>query len=94
MRWAGHVARMGDDRGVHRVLVGKSERKRPLGRPRRKWEDNIKMDKIPLLKIQLMHLLCQHQHNRLTCRHTTDYVASDVHNITIRIALVKNWETL
>ena len=43
-RWAGHVARMGEDRGVHRVLVGKPERKRPLGRPRRRWEDNIKMD--------------------------------------------------
>jgi len=44
MRWAGHVARMGEDRGVHRVLVGKPERKRPLGRPRCRWEDNIKMD--------------------------------------------------
>ena len=44
MRWAGHVARMGEDRGVHRVLVGKPEGKRPLGRQRRKWEDNIKMD--------------------------------------------------
>ena len=44
MRWAGHVARMGEDRGVHRVLVGKTEGKRPLGRPRRRWEDNIKMD--------------------------------------------------
>ena len=43
MRWAGHVARMGG-RGVHRVLVGKPEGKRPLGRPRRRWEDNIKMD--------------------------------------------------
>ena len=44
MRWAGHVARMGEDRGVHRVLVGKPEGKRPLARPRRRWEDNIKMD--------------------------------------------------
>jgi hypothetical protein len=44
MRWAGHVARMGDDRGVHRVLVGKPEGKRPLGRPRHRREDNIKMD--------------------------------------------------
>ena len=44
MRWAGHVARMGEDRGVHRVLVGKPEGKRPLGRPRRRWENNIKMD--------------------------------------------------
>jgi len=43
MRWAGHVARMGEDRGVHRVLVGKHEGKRPLGIPRRRWEDNIKM---------------------------------------------------
>jgi hypothetical protein len=44
MRWAGHVARMGEDRGVHRVLVGKPEGKRPPGRPRRRWEDNIKME--------------------------------------------------
>ena len=44
MRWAGHVARMGEDRGVHRVLVGKPEGKKPLVRPRRRWEDNIKMD--------------------------------------------------
>jgi hypothetical protein len=44
MRWAGHVAHMGEKRGVHRVLVGKPEGKRPLGRPRRRWEDNIKMD--------------------------------------------------
>ena len=44
MRWVGHVARMGEGRDVHRVLVGKPEGKRPLGRPRRRWEDNIKMD--------------------------------------------------
>jgi hypothetical protein len=44
IRWAGHVARMGEGRGVHRVLVGKPEGKRPLGRPRRRWEDNIKRD--------------------------------------------------
>jgi hypothetical protein len=44
MRSAGHVARMGEDRGVHSVLVGKPEGKRPLGRPRRRWEDNINMD--------------------------------------------------
>jgi len=44
MRWAGLVARMGEGRVVHRVLVGKPEGKRPLGRPRRRWEDNIKMD--------------------------------------------------
>jgi hypothetical protein len=44
MRWAGHVARMGERRGVHMVLVGKSEGKRPLGRPRHRWDDNIKWD--------------------------------------------------
>ena len=44
MRWEGRVARMGERRGVYRVLVGKPERKRPLGRPRRRWENNIKMD--------------------------------------------------
>ena len=44
MRWAGRVAHMGERRGVYRVLVGKPEGKRPLGRPRRRWEDNIKMD--------------------------------------------------
>jgi hypothetical protein len=44
MRWAGHVARMGKERGMNRVLVGKPEGKRPLGRPRRRWEDIIKMD--------------------------------------------------
>ena len=43
LRWAGHVARMEEGRGVHKVLVGKPEGKRPLGRPRRRWEDNIKM---------------------------------------------------
>jgi len=44
IRWAGHVVRMGEDRVVQRVLVGKPEGKRPLGRSRRRWEDNIKMD--------------------------------------------------
>jgi hypothetical protein len=44
MRWAGHVARMGEDRKVYKVLIGEPERKRPLGRPRRRWEDGISMD--------------------------------------------------
>jgi len=44
MWWAGHVAYLGDRTGVYRVLVAKPEGKRPLGRPRRRWEDNIKMD--------------------------------------------------
>jgi hypothetical protein len=50
IRWAGHVARMGDKRNVYRLLVGKPEGKRPLGRPKRRWIDNIKMD---LLEIEL-----------------------------------------
>jgi hypothetical protein len=44
MRWAGHVARMGEKRNAYRILVGKPEGKRPLGRPIRRWVDNIKMD--------------------------------------------------
>jgi hypothetical protein len=44
MRWAGHVARMGEKRNAYRILVRNPEGKRPLGRPRRRWVDNIKMD--------------------------------------------------
>jgi hypothetical protein len=44
LRWAGHVARMGERRGAYRALVGKREGRRPFGRPRRRWEDNILMD--------------------------------------------------
>jgi hypothetical protein len=44
MRWAGHVRRMGETRNAYRILVGKPDGKRPLGRPKRMWEDNIKMD--------------------------------------------------
>ena len=44
MRWAGHAARMGEERRVHRVLMGKPEGKRPLGRPRHRWVDNIRTD--------------------------------------------------
>jgi hypothetical protein len=44
MKWAGHVARMGEVRGAYNILVGRPEGRRPLGRPRRRWEDNIKMD--------------------------------------------------
>jgi hypothetical protein len=50
MRWAGHVARMGEKRNVYRLLVRKPEGKRPLGRPRRRWIENIKTD---LLEIEL-----------------------------------------
>jgi hypothetical protein len=44
IRWAGHVARMGEKQGAYRILVGRPEGRRPLGRPRHRWEDNIKMD--------------------------------------------------
>jgi hypothetical protein len=44
MRWAGHVARIAEGKGVYRVLVGRPEGKRPLGRPKRRWENNIKLD--------------------------------------------------
>jgi hypothetical protein len=44
LRWAGHVARMGEKRGAYRILVGSPEGRRPLGRTRRRWQDNIKMD--------------------------------------------------
>jgi hypothetical protein len=44
MRWAGYAARMGTKKNAYRILVGKPEGKRPQGRPRRRWEDNIKMD--------------------------------------------------
>jgi len=44
MKWMGHVARMGERRGVYKILVGKPEGRRPLGRPGRRWKDNIKMD--------------------------------------------------
>ena len=45
MRWAGYVVRIEEGRGMHKIFVGKPEGKRPLGRPRRRWEDNIKMDR-------------------------------------------------
>jgi hypothetical protein len=48
MRWAGHVARMGEKRNVYRLLVGKPEGKRPLRRPRHRWVDNIKMDLVEI----------------------------------------------
>jgi hypothetical protein len=44
MRWAGHVARIGEKRNAYRILVGKPEGKRPPGRPKRRWVDNIKID--------------------------------------------------
>jgi hypothetical protein len=59
MRWVGHVASMGEGRGVYRVLVGRPEGKRPLGRPRHRWEDNIKLDlrQIGINGANLIHLV-------------------------------------
>jgi hypothetical protein len=51
MRWAGHVARMGEKRNVHRLLVSKPEGKRPLGRPRRRWINNIKIDLLEIVNV-------------------------------------------
>jgi hypothetical protein len=59
MRWAGHVARMGEERKVYKFLMGKPEGKRPLGRPRHRWEDGIRMDlrKIGLGSVDWIQLL-------------------------------------
>jgi hypothetical protein len=66
MRWAGHVASMGDGRNLYRVLVGKPERKRALERPRRRWEDGIKMDlrEIALGGVEWIHLAQDRDHWR------------------------------
>jgi hypothetical protein len=58
MGWAGHVERMGEVRGTYNILVGRPEERRPLGRPRRRWEDNIKMDlrEIGFGDVGLIHL--------------------------------------
>ena len=58
MRWAGHVASKGGGREIYRGLVGKHERKRPIGRPRCRWEDNIKMDlqEVECGDVDWMHL--------------------------------------
>ena len=56
MRWAGHVARMGEERGVYRVLVGKPVGRRPLGRPRRRWVDIIRTDLLEVYKTDTFSL--------------------------------------
>jgi len=56
MRWAGHVAHMDEERGVYRVLVGKPEGRRPMGRPRRRWVDNIRMD-LQQVRCRYMNLI-------------------------------------
>jgi hypothetical protein len=56
MRWAGHVAPMGEKRNAYRILVGKPEGSRPLGRQRRRWVDNIKIDReITIIKVLHLH---------------------------------------
>ena len=60
MRWVGHVARMGEERGVYRFLVGKPEGKRPLGRPRRRWVDNIRTRKWRRLHNEELNYLHSH----------------------------------
>ncbi|KAJ4429626.1 hypothetical protein ANN_21827 [Periplaneta americana] len=78
LRWAGHVARMGESRNAYRVLVGRPRGKRPLGRPRRRWEDNIKMDlrevgKRLTAKECLQHTwLAQHDENMSCVKLCTD----------------------
>jgi hypothetical protein len=59
MRWVGHVARIGEERNVYKVLMVKPEGKRPLGRPRRRWEDAIRMDlrEIGLGSVDWIHWL-------------------------------------
>jgi hypothetical protein len=66
MRWARHVARMGEGRNVYRVLAGKPEEKRTLGRPRRRWEDGIKMDirAIGWRDVEWIHLAQDRDHWR------------------------------
>jgi hypothetical protein len=62
MRWAGHIVRMGEMRNAYKILVGKPERRRPLGRPIRRWDDNIKMNlrEIGLKGVDWIHL-AQHK---------------------------------
>jgi hypothetical protein len=66
MRWAGRVARMREMRNAYRILIGKPEAKRPLGRPRRRWEDNIRMDlkEIGYQNVEWIHLTQDRDHWR------------------------------
>jgi hypothetical protein len=59
IKWVGHVACMGEVRNAYKILVGKSEEKRPLGRPKHRWKDNIRMDlrEIGWMGVDLMHLV-------------------------------------
>jgi hypothetical protein len=70
MRWAGHVARMGQERNVYKVLVGKPEGKRPLVRPKHRWEDEIKMD-LSELGITNVKLSCKHSLLGLAPQHAS-----------------------
>jgi hypothetical protein len=82
MRWAGHVARMGEGRGVYKVLVGRPEGKRPLGRPRRRWDDNIKMDtrEIGIHGVNLIRLAQDRDQWRVFCEHGNEPSGSNKEN--------------
>jgi hypothetical protein len=66
MRWTGHIARMGEMRNMYKILVGKPERKRPLGRHRRRWEGNIKIDlrKTGVVCVDCIHLALRFHERR------------------------------
>jgi len=83
MRWAGHVAGAGERRGLYRVLVGKPEGKRPFGRPRRRWEYNIKMDleRVGCGGLDWIELIHYHIHKCLPPLHILSQL-DPVHNPT------------
>jgi hypothetical protein len=78
MRWAGYVARMGEGRGIYRVLVGRPEGKRPLGRPRNRWEDNIRMDlrEKKIDRAKWIRLAQDWVQWRACCQHANETLAS------------------
>ena len=85
MRWAGHVARMGEERGVYRVLVGKPEGETPVGRPRHRWVDNIRMD--------LQEVGCGYTRSVrkvsdriFLCEHLMDYNLARLHEPTLNLS--------
>ena len=83
MRWAGHVARMGDGRGAERVLVGRTEGKRALGRPVHRWEDNIKMDRLKKSKKMQQYADIYLLLNYATCFVRPSRPSSGVHETVV-----------
>ncbi|KAJ4437596.1 hypothetical protein ANN_17741 [Periplaneta americana] len=86
LRWAGHVARMGESRNTYRVLVGRPQGKRPLGRPRRRWEDNIKLDLRLFFLVDDWHSLSDVSELKMKPQHTTL-------NCTQKSHLLSNFKT-